>query len=109
MAFIDYFNDRSTFDQVRYICNLLEPYEDRIDTILAENNSIGSPMIDLLKDEFVRRGKMRLHNAVIPFTTTNREKARLVNQLQVALEQSPASTRFMCVRLNRGGVLATGY
>lgn len=87
MVFIDYFNDRSTFDQVRYICNLLEPYEDKVDTIFAENNSIGSPMIDLLKDEFVRRGKMRLHNAVIPFTTTNREKARLVNQLQVALEQ----------------------
>ena len=87
MVFIDYFNDRSTFDQVRYICNLLEPYETRIDTILAENNSIGAPMIDLLKDECIRRGKMRLHNAIVPFTTTNREKVRLVNQLQVGLEQ----------------------
>ena len=87
MLFIDYFNDRSTFDQVRYICSLLEPYEDRIDAILAEDNSIGAPMIDLLKEELIRRGRMRLHNTITPFTTTNREKVRLVNQMQVGLEQ----------------------
>ena len=87
MMFIDYFNDRSTFDQVRYICSLLEPYEQKVGCILAENNSIGAPMIDLLKEEFIKRGRMRLHNALAPFTTTNREKARLVAQMQVGLEQ----------------------
>lgn len=87
MLFIDYFNDRSTFEQVRYICTLLEPYEEQIDTILAEDNSIGAPMIDLLKEELLNRGRRRLYNAIVPFTTTNKEKTRLVNQLQVGLEQ----------------------
>ena len=44
-------------------------------------------MIALLKDELDKRGKRDISRLVSPFVTTNSEKVRLVNQLQVALEQ----------------------
>ena len=87
MVFIDYFNDKGTFDQVRYICDRLAPYAGKVARIQAESNSIGTPMIALLKDELLKRNQRTLYNAIEPFTTTNAEKVRLVNQLQVALEQ----------------------
>ena len=91
MVFIDYFNDKSTFDQVRYICDRLAPYAAKIAKIQAESNSIGTPMIALLRDELLKRSQRALFNAVEPFVTTNAEKVRLVNQLQVALEQKTIS------------------
>ena len=87
MAFIDYFNDKSTFEQARYIADLLQLRRAAVRSIVAESNSIGTPMIALLKDEMEKRGLRDLCRLVIPFTTTNAEKARLVNQMQVALEQ----------------------
>lgn len=87
MLFIDYFNDKPTFEQVRYICDLLSAYSGKVAAVQAECNSIGSPMIALLKDELLKRGMRSIHNAVTAFTTTNSEKVRLVNQMQVALEQ----------------------
>ena len=87
MAFIDYFNDRGTFEQARYIADLLALNDGKVKAILAESNSIGTPMIALLKDELDKRGKRNLSRLVAPFVTTNAEKARLVNQMQVALEQ----------------------
>lgn len=87
MAFIDYFNDKSTFEQARYIADILALRENQVRSVLAESNSIGTPMIALLKDELEKRGKRTLAQSVEPFSTTNAEKVRLVNQLQVALEQ----------------------
>jgi len=87
MAFIDYFNDKPTFEQVRYICTVLQPYRGKIAAINAEDNSIGTPMISLLKDELLKCGMRSEYNVLRPFTTTNQSKARLVNQMQVALEQ----------------------
>ena len=87
MVSIDYFNDAGTFDQVRRICNILGGYRGHVRRILAEDNSIGKPMIALLKDQLEKTGERNLANLVEPFTTTNAEKVRLVNQLQVALEQ----------------------
>ena len=87
MVSIDYFNDAGTFDQVRRIGNILTPYRGHIRRILAEDNSIGKPMIALLKDDLEKGGMRDIANLVEPFTTTNAEKVRLVNQLQVALEQ----------------------
>ena len=87
MAFIDYFNDKSTFEQARYIADILALRAAHVRHILAENNSIGTPMIALLKDELDKRGQRALSRLVTPFTTTAQEKVRLVNQLQVALEQ----------------------
>jgi hypothetical protein len=88
MVFIDYFNDKSTFEQVRYICGLLSPYKQAIRCIQPESNSIGTPMTDMLVDELNKQGLHNLVRTVSPFTTTNNEKARLVAQLQVALEQN---------------------
>ena len=87
MAFVDYFNDKSTFEQARYIADILELRRPSVRGILAESNSIGTPMIALLKDELERRGLRDLSRVVEPFNTTAGEKVRLVNQLQVALEQ----------------------
>ena len=87
MAFVDYFNDKSTFEQARYLADLFGLYGPRIKAVQAESNSIGTPMIALLKDELEKRGKRDLSRLVEPFVTTNSEKVRLVNQLQVALEQ----------------------
>jgi hypothetical protein len=87
MESIDYFNDKSTFEQARFIADLVHLNAGRIRSIKAESNSIGTPMIALLKDELEKRGKRTLAQSVEPFSTTNAEKVRLVNQLQVALEQ----------------------
>ena len=87
MVFIDYFNDKSTFEQARYISDLLALNGGKVKNILAESNSIGTPMIALLKDELEKRNKRDISHLVTPFVTTNSEKVRLVNQLQVALEQ----------------------
>lgn len=87
MVFIKYFNDRSTFEQVRYIIDILKPYRPGIKKIMAESNSIGTPMIELLKQTMEDAGFNDLARKVEPFVTTNQEKVRLVNQLQVALEQ----------------------
>ena len=44
-------------------------------------------MIALLRDEMLRRGLQNENYLLQPFTTTNEAKVRLVNQMQVALEQ----------------------
>ena len=85
MESIDYFNDKSTFEQARFIADLVHLNAGRIRGIKAESNSIGTPMIALLRDEMDKRGDRSIH--IDPFSTTNAEKVRLVNQLQVALEQ----------------------
>ena len=87
MAFNDYFNDKSTFEQARYIADLLCLYGNRVKAVKAESNSIGTPMIALLKDELDKRGRRDISRTIEPFVTTATEKVRLVNQLQVALEQ----------------------
>lgn len=87
MVFINYFNDKSTFEQVKYLCTILNTYRGKIAGINAEDNSIGTPMIALLKDEMLKQGMRNECNLLTPFTTTNPEKVRLVNQMQVALEQ----------------------
>lgn len=87
MAFIEYFNDKSTFEQVQYICTIIRPIVSKVQAIRAESNSIGTPMIDLLRAELRREGAHHLASRIDPFVTTNQEKVRLVNQFQVALEQ----------------------
>lgn len=82
MVFIKYFNDKSSNEQIYYISEILKPYIGKIRCIMAETNSIGTPMIDNLKKVPVI-GKL-----VKGFTTTNSEKIKLVNQMQVALEQN---------------------
>lgn len=87
MLFIDYFNDKGTFEQVAHICNVLSVYGAKLASVQAESNSIGTPMIALLKEELRTRGMQSALAGLKPFVTTNAEKVRLVNQMQVALEQ----------------------
>lgn len=85
MVFIDYFNDKLPSEQTKYIANYLHPYIGKIRCIFAETNSIGTPMIENI------RKVPELGRLIKGFTTTNAEKIRLVNQMQVALEQGNVS------------------
>lgn len=87
MVFLDFFNDLGTFPQVERIITNILPYKNNIRVIEAEDNSIGNPMIDLLKQELKKRGNNALINKILPFTTSNGSKATLVNQFQVGLER----------------------
>lgn len=88
MVSIDYFNDKGTFEQIQYICNLLEPHKGAIKAVFPEANSIGTPMTAMLEDELRKRGLGSVARTITPFVTTNSEKGRLVTQMQVALEQN---------------------
>ena len=87
MTSIVYFNDKGTFEQASFIAEILAGNRDKVRAVVAEANSIGAPMIDLLKAELDKRGCRDISNRIQPFNTTNAEKVRLVKQLQVALEQ----------------------
>ena len=93
MCFLDYFNDLSTFQQVERLANDLEKFGARIKSINAENNSIGNAMTDLLVKELNKRGDRVLASKINRWITTNASKARLVSQMQVALEQG--KTKFL--------------
>ena len=82
-VFLEYFNNKNTTEQIDYIYQYLMGYIDRIKVIVAEDNSIGKPMINQLKEKLGNK-----HSKLIKeFTTTNKEKARIINQLQCAFEQ----------------------
>ena len=87
MVDIYYFNDKTTIKQAHYIARILQEHKAEIKKIVAESNSIGTPMIELLKSTLESVGEGDLSRRIVPFVTTNSEKIRLVNQLQVALEQ----------------------
>lgn len=87
MVTIDYFNDLGTFPQVERIISGLLPYRNFIRCIQAENNSIGSPMIDLLKKELKERKETGLLKKIVEFNTSNSSKASLVSQTQVGFER----------------------
>lgn len=91
MVFIDYFNDKTTTEQVEYIADKMLSYGGKVKAIQAESNSIGTPLIELLTQALQRRGEHGLARLIEPFTTTNQEKVRLVSQLQVELEQKRIS------------------
>lgn len=82
-VFLKYFNNKNTTEQIEYIVEFLKPYYNNINVIMAEDNSIGTPMINNLKEQLPNGVK----NKIVQFTTTNKEKARIINQLQVAFEQ----------------------
>lgn len=86
MVFLDYFNDLGTFAQVDRVCNILIKYKDHIKTIQAEDNSIGSPMIDLLEKQLKEKKQMNLLNMLKRVTTTNKSKVEMVAQVQLGLE-----------------------
>lgn len=76
-----YFNNKSTAQQVDYIVQYLEPYKNKIRMIVAETNGIGRPLFDSLRLQLDKKIPMQ------EFNTTNAEKIRIINRLQVAFEQ----------------------
>lgn len=80
---LTYFNNKNTTQQITYIVEYLRPFLPKIKVILCECNSLGKPLTELLRTEFV---KLTHKNFVEDWTTTNESKARIVNQLQVAFE-----------------------
>lgn len=81
-VFLQYFNKKKTTDQIDYIYEYLKPHLSKIKIIVAEANSIGTPMIEQLKQKLGSYSRL-----IKSFTTTNKDKARIVGQLQVAFEQ----------------------
>lgn len=80
-VFLLYFNNKNAVQQIDYIAQYLAFYLNKIRMIVAETNGVGKPLVDNLKTALNNKVKIE------EFTTTNQEKIRLVNQLQVAFEQ----------------------
>lgn len=87
LVFLDYFNDLGSFQAVDRLLRDLEPFKQNLKWVNAENNSIGSPLIDLLLRTANEKGDYKLASVIHRWVTTNSTKNKLVNQLQVALEQ----------------------
>ena len=87
MIFLDYFNDLGTFQTIDRLLSDLEPFMSNLKYLNAENNSIGSPFIDLLLKTANERGNRKLSTVLHRWLTTNSSKNTLVKQFQLALEQ----------------------
>lgn len=86
IVFIDYFNDLGTFQQVDRIIDDLEPFLAKMKKIYAENNSIGSPFIDLILKTAKERRLVQLQNKLERWTTSNSSKQKLVTAFCAGLE-----------------------
>lgn len=109
MVVLDYFNDLGTFQQVERIVAILERYRHQARRISAEDNSIGHPMIDLLRTTLRDRGMNDLNNLIFPFSTTNQSKAVIVSQLQVGLERSEVKLLNNSTLINQLGAYEAAY
>lgn len=78
---LNYFNNKSAVQQVDYIVQFLDKYKSKIKLIVAEVNGIGKPLYDNLRMALDSKIQM------VEFSTTNAEKVRLINRLQVCFEQ----------------------
>ena len=87
MCFLDFWNDLSTFQQVERLTADIMQFGWKIKSINAENNSIGSPLIDLIIKELNAKGQAVTVSKINRWVTTNKTKSELVQQMQVALEQ----------------------
>lgn len=86
MVFIDYFNDLGTFAQVERLCNDILKFKNNIQLIQFEDNSIGSPLNDLMEKMLKERKEMNVLNKMQRYTTTNKGKSEMVAQVQTGLE-----------------------
>ena len=87
MCYLDYFNDLTTLQQIERLVNDINLFGNRIVRMNMENNSIGSPMIDLIIKSLNDQHQNVLVSKINRWVTTNKSKGELVNQMQVGLEQ----------------------
>lgn len=85
MVELEYFNNLPSFAQVEKIIGILKRWNVKL--IESEDNSIGTPMNELLRKTLNDKGEKKLANALTTFTTTNKSKIDLVAHLQVRLER----------------------
>ena len=81
-VYLSYFNNLTPTQQIDKIYSIIQPIENQIVVIQPELNSIGTPYTDLLKNRLQRKS-IRVNG----FDTTNKSKADIVANLQVAFEQ----------------------
>lgn len=80
-VFLTYFNNKTSVQQIEFIKSYLELYKTKIRCVVAETNGVGQPLVDSLKTALGWLKDIR------GFCTTNAEKIRLINRLQVHFEQ----------------------
>lgn len=80
-VFITYFNNKTSPQQIDFIVDYLDMYRNKVRCIVAETNGVGQPLVDALKN------RLNWCKNIIGFCTTNAEKIRLINRLQVDFEQ----------------------
>lgn len=86
MVDIIYFNDLTSILQVDRIYTILSRYRNHIKLIQAEDNSIGSPLNDLMEKTLKDKKEYNLLNCYKRYTTTNKSKVEMVAQVQNGLE-----------------------
>lgn len=78
---LEYFNNMGITLMIEKFANFFNNNKNKIKAIYIEKNSIGNPLIEMLKQK-LNKG---IH--ITEWVTTNSSKASLVSQLQVAFEQ----------------------
>lgn len=76
---VDYFNNIQPSEQIERIASQINQYKPK--KVTVETNSIGSVYLDFLKR------KVNIPTQIIPFTTTNESKRRIIEQLSTAFQQ----------------------
>lgn len=90
------FNNLNTTQTIDYITNVIKQYKDVVELVLCEDNSIGTPMTELLRQS-------NPHINIETATTTNKSKADMVSQLQVAFENETITLQKNEKQLNEIG------
>jgi hypothetical protein len=80
-VFITYFNNKTSPQQIDFIVDYLDVYKNKVRCVVAETNGVGQPLVDALKN------RLNWCKSIVGFCTTNADKIRLINRLQVYFEQ----------------------
>ncbi len=78
-----HFNDKDATETIDYIGTLVQQWKPK--QILVEKNSIGQVFYDLLKREIKNKG---IKTALSAFVTSNSSKEKLIQDLQVAIQNN---------------------
>lgn len=79
-VFLFYFNDKTTSQQLDFICGFLEEHRNQIACVVPELNSLGTPLTDMIKE---RCGWANIQ----PHITSNNSKNDIINNLQLAFQR----------------------
>ena len=88
MVFLDYFNDLSTLQQVERLTADILSFGNAWVSINMEANSLGKPLIELIKKSLNDNGQRVIVSKINEWITSNGSKSELVKDFQVALEQA---------------------